>query len=390
MRVLLLAWNFPPALGGIESVAWHLAAGLPQRGHDVFTLARSAPEREGHRGVVRPTRPGFLAYQLFSLRAGWRRLRTTGAAVIVCAGIASAPIGWLLSRWFRVPYLLLAHGSDVAHGGWLYQRCMRFLFRGAAGVPANSNHTRRSLLAAGCAPERIAVIPPGVDASLFPEYGEDVLEQWRARHHLQGRRVLLSAGRLIRRKGTAEFIEKVMPALHRRFPDLVYVVAGGDATASLAHTERLLERLQGLVEALGMSECVRLPGNLSDTELRELYQIADVFVLPAIPVPGDVEGFGIVFLEAALAKTPAVATRLGGIPDAVEPGRSGILLDPGDWEGMAREIASLLEDETRRRRLGATARQRVLDSFTWPEIVGRYADFLEAVVSGPPGRPLAK
>lgn len=381
LRVLLLAWNFPPAVGGIESVARHLAEGLPRCGHEVFTVARHAPGPEARPDVVRPPRPGFPAYQAYSLRAGWRRLREHGADAIVCAGIASAPTGWLLSRRFGVPYLLLAHGSDVVHGGWLYQRGMRFLFRHAAGVPANSRHTRQSLVAAGCAPERIAVIHPGVDAALFPEIDEGAVATWRARHQLQGRRVLLSAGRLIRRKGIAEFIENVIPALHRRFPDLVYVVAGGDATASLAHAERLLDRLQERVGALGLGECVRLLGTVSDADLRELYHVADLFVLPAIPVPGDSEGFGIVFLEAALAKTPAVATRLGGIPDAVEPGQSGVLLDPGDWEGLTRAVSALLEDEGGRKKLGASARQRVLDSFTWPVIVRQYADFIETVAS---------
>ena len=387
LRILLLAWNFPPAVGGIESVAWNLAEGLLRCGHEVFTVARYAPGREGHPAIVRPGREGFPAYQVFSLRAAWRRLRGAGADVIVCAGIVNAPVAWVLARLFGIPFMLLAHGSDVAHGGWWYQRCMRFLFRQAAGVPANSNHTRQALLSAGCAPERIWVIHPGVDETLFPAVGADAVEQWRARHHLQGRRVLLSAGRLIRRKGIAEFVENVMPALCRRFPDLVYVVAGGDATASLAHTERLLDTLRERVRALGLSESVRLLGNVSDTHLRELYHVADLFVLPAIQVQRDVEGFGIVFLEAALAKTPAVATRLGGIPDAVEPGRSGTLLEPGDWEGMTQAIIALLEDETRLKQWGAAARQRVLDSFTWPDSVRRYADSIEEVVARTAGRP---
>lgn len=387
LRVLLLAWNFPPAVGGIESVARHLADGLPRCGREVFTVARYAPQPENDPAIARPTRPGFLAYQAFSLQAAWRRLRVVGADVILCAGIVNAPVAWVLSRRFGRPFVLLAHGSDVAHGGWWYQKSMRFLFRRAAGVAANSDHTRQALVSAGCVPERVRVIHPGVDEALFPEVGVDAVELWRTRHHLQGRRVLLSAGRLIRRKGIAEFVENVVPALRRRFPELVYVVAGGDATASLAHAERLLEPLRERVRALGLSENVRLLGNVSDTDLRELYHVADLFVLPAIRVQGDVEGFGIVFLEAALAKTPAVATRLGGIPDAVESGRSGILLDPGDWEGMARAIIALLEDETRLGRWGAAARQRVLDSFTWHDIVLRYSGFVEEVAARAAGRP---
>jgi phosphatidylinositol alpha-1,6-mannosyltransferase len=389
-RVLVLAWNFPPAVGGMESVAMNLVAGLPRCGHEVFTIARYAPGRDSDASIVRPSRPGLLAYQVFSFFAGWRRLRGAGADVLVCPGIASAPVAWCLSRRFRIPWLVLAHGSDVMHGGWWYRACMKFLFRRAAGVPANSGHTQELLLSVGCSPDRIRVIHPGVDEAPFPALADDAARALREKNQLRGRRVLLSAGRLVRRKGIAEFVEYVMPALLRRFPGLVYVVAGGDATASLAHSERLLESLRQRVRDVGMSDHVQLLGNVSDAHLRELYYSADLLVLPSIPVQGDVEGFGIVFLEAALAQTPAVATKLGGIPDAVEHGLSGILLDPGDWNGLAQAIGELLDDEPRRKELGASARRRVLARFTWPTIVRQYADFIGEIVARASRRPGAR
>ena len=380
VRVLLMAWNFPPTVGGIETVARHLADGLPGCGLDVFTIARHAPEGSDDPVIRRPERPGLAAYQLFAWREAWRRLRAVGAEVIVCAGIVNAPVAWCLSRWFRIPYVLLAHGSDVAHGGWWYRRVMRFLFRQAAGVPANSHPTRQLLEGIGCRPERIRVIHPGVDVERFRELGDAELQAWRVRHQVRGRRVLLTAGRLIRRKGILEFIEQVLPALVRQYPDLIYVVAGGDATASLVHAERLLETIGRRVGQLGLQDSVRLLGHVPDDTLREWYYLADLFVLPAIPVPGDVEGFGIVFLEAALARTPAVATRLGGIPDAVEPGQSGVLVNPGDPEALTRAIVELLDDPGRLAALGGSARQRVLDRFAWPAIVRSYADFIGEVV----------
>jgi len=381
VRVLLMAWNFPPAVGGIETVARHLADGLPGCGLDVFTIARHAPEGSDDPVIRRPERPGLAAYQLFAWREAWRRLRAVGAEVIVCAGIVNAPVAWCLSRWFSIPYVLLAHGSDVAHGGWWYRRVMGFLFRQAAGVPANSHPTRYLLEGIGCRPERIRVIHPGVDVERFQELGDAELQAWRLRHQVRGRRVLLTTGRLIRRKGILEFIEQVLPALVRRYPDLIYVVAGGDATASLVHAERLLETIGRRVGQLGLQDSVRLLGHVPDDTLREWYYLADLFVLPAIPVPGDVEGFGIVFLEAALARTPAVATRLGGIPDAVEPGQSGVLVNPGDPEALTRAIVELLDDPGRLVALGGSARQRVLDRFAWPAIVRSYADFIGEVVA---------
>ena len=105
-----------------------------------------------------------------------------------------------------------------------------------------------------------------------------------------------------------------------------------------------------------------------------------VFVLPALEVPGDVEGFGIVFLEAAQASTPSVATKIGGIPDAVEDGVTGLLVEPGDYVQMTHAIVRLLEDSELRERLARQGRVRVQRSFGWGTITGHHVRVLEDVV----------
>lgn len=383
MKLLFLAWNYPPAIGGIESVAVNLRNGLLDLGHKVFTVARHAEGEEQFEDLVRPHKAGFLAYLRSAYSVSVRYIREHQVDAIVCSGLSCAPVAWLLRLMCRTPYVLLAHGSDVQHRGLMYRILMKFLFRRADAVPANSSNTRKLLLEIGCKPERIGVIYPGVDAKEYPVSTRERVQSARKAQGLEGKRVLLTSGRLIRRKGVPEFVEKVMPALIKRFPDIVFVVAGGDATSSLSHAERLLEPLRARVSELDLDEHIRLPGKVSDADLNSLYYASDLFVMPVIPVEGDVEGFGIVFLEAALAGTPSVASRIGGIPDAVEHGVSGMLVEASDWDEYISVIGDLLEDVDKTAELGRTARDRVLHRFTWEIISGEYADFIHSMtVSG--------
>ena len=123
-----------------------------------------------------------------------------------------------------------------------------------------------------------------------------------------------------------------------------------------------------------------LLGPLSDEDVVRLYQTCDLVVLPALATPDDVEGFGIVLLEAAAAGKPVVAMRVGGIPDAVEDGESGILVEPEDYESMSRAIVNLLRDDRNRVALGEFARKRVGEKFSWERVVKKYEETLESLV----------
>lgn len=115
-----------------------------------------------------------------------------------------------------------------------------------------------------------------------------------------------------------------------------------------------------------------LLGSLSDEDVVKLYQTCDLVVLPALATPDDVEGFGIVLLEAAAAGKPVVATRAGGIPDAVDDEKSGILVEAGNYDALSRATVDLLGDEKKRQMMGAHARQRLHEHFTWEKILPLY------------------
>ena len=374
MRILLLSWNFPPTIGGIEYVVGHLYEGLVRQGHPVDVITSCSIEAvDSGSAVHRAPRPGLAAYLLFAFRQGISVCRRARPDVIVCGSVVPAPCAWLLSRLFRVPYVVLLHGSDLLQSGRIYQRSIRFLLARAARLTANSAQTRDLLVAGGFRTGPVDVVHPGVDVGAFDRNPEGAAAE--ILREAEARPVLLSVGRLVQRKGHLPFIEAVMPRLVERFPDLLFLIVGDDATRSLVHAERMRDRIVEAVERLGLQNHVRLLGTLpKEEDVVALFFRADLFLLPCLDLPGDMEGFGIVFLEAALGRTPTVATRVGGIPEAVIDGETGLLTQPGDAEAMMEAITRLLKDRGLREKMGAAGERRARTEFSWETICARYEE----------------
>jgi phosphatidylinositol alpha-1,6-mannosyltransferase len=180
----------------------------------------------------------------------------------------------------------------------------------------------------------------------------------RARLGLGERRLLVSIARLVPRKGL-DTVLRALPQVAAAIPDVRYVVAGDGPDR---------ERLRALAAELDVAERVSFVGAVPASELPLWYSLGDVFVMPSRSEPPDVEGFGIVFLEAAAAERAVVAARAGGVPDAVAHGVSGLLVRPDDPGELSAALIELLNDPARRAELGRRGRERVLSGFTWDHV----------------------
>jgi phosphatidyl-myo-inositol dimannoside synthase len=371
MGILVITWNYPPRRGGIEYLVSNLCAGLRQK-HSVQVItahARSACRFEEY--VFRAPLPGLIPFSLYALwRGAILLLRSRGISVIFGGSVMVTPLVLILARLFGRKAVVQAHGLDVMYASRVYQGiCVRWL-KFCNRIVANSRYTAFLVVQKGVQQELIWVIPPGVHPERFA--GSVNLEALKKEFGLRNTQIILFVGRLAKRKGVKEFIEKSLLKVVNNVPNACLVIIGDNPSESLTHRDDALSEIRDVISKMNLQARIRLHGSASDDELIKLYQACDVVVLPALAKTHDVEGFGIVLLEAAAAGKPAVATRVGGIPDVVEDGKTGILVEPGDYEQLADAAIALLRDGRRRLIMGECAQRRVQEKFCWEKIINRY------------------
>lgn len=348
-RVLFLTRKYPPRKGGLETHSYHLTTGYP------------GPKTIVALGRLQRHLVWFLPY--VSLRVLFTGYRYD----LVCLNDPMLAFAGMLAHriWGRKVVVCL-HGLDLLFPNVPYQTYLRAFLEADAYV-ANSSATKRIAEGRGLSP--VTVITIGVSKDFFKlERRPDADEEIAAAR--KGRLVLLTTGRLIPRKGAAWFVSNVLPRL-----DVLYVVVGGG---------RDYERIKQAAVDAKVTDRLLLIWEPDDERLHRIFSAADVFVMPNIPIPNDVEGFGIVSLEAAASGLPVVASRLEGIPDAVADGKSGILVEPQNVEEYVATIERLKADPVARVEFGESARRYVRARNDWDEIAARYTKLFGELCPAPP------
>jgi phosphatidylinositol alpha-1,6-mannosyltransferase len=283
-----------------------------------------------------------------------------GRAVLACAHACS-------SR--GTPWLAVGHGTEFGARG-LKRRGFRTAFRRASAVVAVSEFTRRlfrefvgedrdaRVIPNGADPERFRVLPAGEAARRLAPLG------------IPPGRLLLTVGNVTPRKGQ-DVVVRALPEILRMVPDARYVVAG-------LPTEG--ERLVRLARECGVADRVHLTGRLDPQTLTAALNAAELFLLTSRrTADGDVEGYGIAVVEAALCGKPSVVSRGFGLEEAIVDGETGVAVPADDPHATAAAAAALLADPTRLRRMGERARERALAEQTWDCRVDRYASVVESI-----------
>ena len=277
-------------------------------------------------------------------------------------------IALLLKRWRKLPYLLYAHGLDIL----LPQRSVRKktllkrIVKHASGLVSNSAFTREALLKLGARADAIAVVYPCPNLT-ETHVSDDRLEHLRRVHHLTDKRVILTVGRLVERKGHDQII-RALPAVRKRVPNATYLIVGNGPHR---------HQLQQLVNQYRLGEHVTFLDRVDETQLMACFEVCDVFAMPSRQIGPDVEGFGMVYLEAGLFGKPAVAGESGGATEAVLNDLTGLTVDETDTAQVAHALINLLTNRAYADRLGFQAMQRVLELFTWDRQVEKLLKLLE-------------
>jgi phosphatidylinositol alpha-1,6-mannosyltransferase len=341
---IVLTFDFPPARGGIQLYARRLAQELHALGRNVAVVApahAAATTADDAIGCPVVRFRGRGALRVAGALGAWLRARRIARdrQTIALSWLPALAVA-LMPQPLRGTLTVLVHGTEIdAPPGSLRDRAMRFAFARASGVVANSAYVARRACALGLA-ARPAVVWPGVDARTIARDPAPTP-------------TIAFVGRLVARKGLDRLID-ALPLLER--DDVVVDVIGdGPERAALEHRARVC----------GVADRVRFHGALDDDARDRALGAAWCFAMPARAEGGDVEGFGIAYLEAAMAGIPAIGGREGGAGDAIADGETGLLIDGRDAHALARAIAMLIADPARAAAMGRAARARAERTFSW-------------------------
>ena len=369
MRTLVVTNDFPPRPGGIQAFVHSLASRLPAgevvvyapawKGAAAFDARQSFPVVRHPTSLMLPT-PDVL-----------RRARAI-AATEGCDRVwfgAAAPLALLARPLGTDRSVASTHGHEV---GWALlpgaRSVLRRIGRDVDVVTYLGDYTRRRLEPALGPHATTAQLASGVDTSVFRPGcgGHDV----RRRLALTGRPVVVCVSRLVPRKGQDVLI-RALPAIQLRAPGAALLCVGGGPDAA---------RLQRLAAEHGVAGDVVLTGSVPWEELPAHYDAGDVFAMPCRTRRAglEVEGLGIVFLEASATGLPVVAGRSGGSPDAVRDGETGHVVDGTSVAAVADAVAGLLEQPDRARAMGAAGRAWVQREWRWDVLAAR----LRALLAG--------
>lgn len=338
--ILLVTRNLPPLRGGMERLNLHMAGALLKWSQlTIIGPTGCGAHLPSEVEVVEiPVRP-LWRFLLKADRAAQCRARRPLDLVVAGSGL-TAPVVYRAARQAGAKSVAYVHGLDLVVPHPLYRWLWLPTLRRFDHALANSANTADLAIRAGVASGRVTVVHPGVT---LPVQIGDPDNDFRTQHALGDRPVLLSVGRMTARKGLPEFIRRALPTICRQYPDVMLVVIGDEAPDALAgsgHGGGAV--LHALATELGLADNLRVLGPCDDNALSQAYYGADVHVFPVREVPGDVEGFGMVAIEAAAHGLPTVAFAVGGVPDAVSPGLSGYLVPPGDYILFAERVCALL------------------------------------------------
>lgn len=348
MKTLLFTLEYPPFNGGIANYYGNLA--------NYWPLGENLVILNNNQGELVPRR-GFLAW--WPAYGILKRKITKSQIDYVIVGqiLPLGTVTWLLSFFQPLKYAIFLHGLDltcVLRSPRKKLLARLILKRSTKIIAANSYVAAKVEEFYPAASEKIVLVNPGIPAGA-PLVNPLDLQELKTSYNLEGKIVLFSLGRLVRRKGFDQTIKALAQIPKPLINNLIYFIGGiGPQEDYLRH----------LVPAR-LAKQIFFLGELSEKEKWNWLKQCDIFIMPARDIDGDFEGFGIVYLEANLSSKPVIAGNSGGVSDAVIDGYTGLVVDPEDLDTLRQAIIKLATDQDLRIKLGDQGLARAIREFNW-------------------------
>ena len=374
VNCIIVSHTFPPLTGGIANIMESVANALPN--DNIVVIAPWKSNRIGYehtepeydtlkshdaiypfhveriRFSVKNKIFAFISMMWLNVYALLRSCQLSSAYIYYSL---SYPVGIAapLLKFLGKKYIIHVYGSELFRKrSKVSLAWQRFIYRRAHKIVAISNWTKNALIEFGAPADKIVVIHPRISPDRFMcPIG---IEEFRVVEDLVNKKVLLTVAHVIHRKGQ-HLVIQALPELIKRHPDLIYVIVGGGPDE---------QSLRQLVQKLGVHDHVRFPGNRDQIKF---FHTCDIFVMPSLYITeprGDIESFGIVYIEANLCQKPVIGANNGGIPDAIIDGETGLLINTGDVDDLVEKIDTLLTDKQLANKLGKQGYMRAINELS--------------------------
>lgn len=379
-EILFVSHQYPPSTGGMQRQSYELIKGM-ERHFKVHKLVHTSGSKLN------------FFYNLKKSVQHILRKHPKIKAIHFNDGLMAAA-ALSLSKACSLPFWVTLHGLDVVFASSKYQNSIfQKIAKRFRGI-AVSEATKQECISRGYSMENICHINNGVDHSIAKSkvkknFLSELFQEIEL--DLTNKKILLSVGRPVERKGFSKFATEVFPELSK---DCVYLMAGpefSNADKWKKYSRFIPAKINSLiVSSLGIpidgpnlhsitntkNSNIRYISGLSWDRLQQLYHAADLYIMPNKRVHGDMEGFGLVALEAALSKTVVIASEIEGITSAVISGKNGILLPENDQWAWVNTISELLSDKSRREETATAYQKYTLENYSWNKMVDEYAEQL--------------
>jgi len=357
MRILFITRKYPPSIGGMQKVSYEL----------IQNMSKITETHTITWGRSQAFLPFFLTYAFFE--SLWIVYRKNIEIIHLCDGLL-APLGVVIKSLTNKPVTVTIHGLDITFKNRVYQFLIPRYIKKLDKIICISNATKEECIKRDIPTEKIVIIPNGISDEYYLNKDKTQLRKKlenKIKIDLKNKKILLSVGRLVERKGFHWFIENAMPKLLEERNDIIYLIAGDGP---------LKGKLKNIIEKNSLENYVFLLGKVNNETLKLLYNSSDVFVMPNIPVEGDMEGFGIVGLEVNSCGIPTIASNIEGMKDFVKNGINGYIVEPKNYNGFIKKIKRSVKFSSK---MKFYIRKYTLRNFSWEKLGKKYLNEIKNV-----------
>ena len=387
-NVAIITGHFPPCKGGgIAEWALGIARELPKIGYQTSVYATNRKDRdltvhkdESFSCVTMYGRNWHEFHKWYSMYYMWKILNKNPETIFIATtwGMAKS-YSYLKKKYPLSKMIVVAHGLEVTR---LKEGKELTAFKNVVNdsdlILCVSKYTKNEIIdrVDGIETNHIKFLPNGVDINRF--FPVENTSGFLNRYNIpENSNIILTLARIIRRKGHDTVI-KCLPSLIKKFPNIQYVIAGPHRKK-----DTYLDELKLLAKELSVENHIVFVDYIPDSDLNEIYSRSQVYVMVSRTYNdiGDSEGFGITFLEANACGCPVIGSTEGGIPDAVENNKNGLLVPADDIKSLTKAIEKFLEDQSFRRKIIDQGIERVNNDFTWEKLTIKMVKYLSDIKS---------